>query len=132
MSIQTGEGPIRIDPDDAQFSYRGQRIAIKMRDMGTPYILACRQMPDGSWNGELELTDMVWINDGQSPEKSLAAAGSAAEFVRRVVLPPLNAWLATLWPPGDAPVAALEQINAALQGLRFVAQPDGTVTASLP
>lgn len=130
-AIQLGDGPIRIDPDDKQFAHRGTRIAIKIRDLGTPFILACRQMPDSSWTGEAELTDMTWLNDGQSPDKSLADYGNADEFVRKVVLPPLNAWLATVWAADGTAATALEQIQAALQNIRFAVGPDGTVTATL-
>lgn len=139
MSIQVEEGPIRIDIDDPQFSYRGKRIAIKIRQMMWPVVLGCEQQTDGSWEAGADLTDDLFASDppggGDPVQYAIAQHGSAAGFVRAVVVPRLNKWLGDVWPPvapDDVPAdAPLQTIQAALFGIRFVAQADGTVTATL-
>lgn len=139
MSIQTTEGPIRVDADDARFSYRGTTIALKMRRLLWPVLLGVRQGPDGSWEVDVDLTDDLFASDapggGDAVAYWLQQHGGAMGFVRDVVMPRLQAWLADVWPPAapdDVPAdAPLQKIQAALFGIKFVAHADGTVTATL-
>jgi len=134
MSIQTGDGPIRIDPDDAQLTYRGKTIALNVRSLMWPVILGCVKQSDGSWQVGADLTGDLFASDVAGQPDAVAYwvqhHGGGMGFVRAVVLPRLNAWLAELFPKSDAPVLPLEQINSALSAVRFLPQTDGTLIAS--
>ena len=128
MGIQTGSGPIRIDPDDLQITHRGKSVAVKIRSMSWPQVLAC--VNDGSgWKVATDLTGDLFSTDvpGGGDVVAYHLAGDPAGFVRRVIVPNLNAWLATVWTPTGEPVVPLEQLQRAINGLRFVVRTDGTV-----
>jgi len=132
MAIQTTEGPIRIDPDDLQFTYRGKTIALKVRVSVWPVLLGCVQQSDGTWVAEADLTGDLFSSDvpggGDPVAYHLAQkGGDPVRFIREVVLPKLNEWLRLLFRANGAPVPPLEQITVALAGVRFVPQPDGTL-----
>ena len=137
MAIQTGEGLIRIDPDDLQFTHRGRTIAVKIRSLMWPVIVGCVKQSDGTWEVSTDLTGDLFLDDVVGQPDVVAywvqKHGGPMGFVRAVVLPKLNAWLLTLFPKSDAPIPTatpLEQIQGALQGIRFLPQPDGTLIAS--
>lgn len=125
--IQTGTGPIRIDSDDAQITYAGKTVALKVRDFGggAAYILGCTL--DGS---EWKAFEAFAFDDGMTPENQESKYGSAVEFVRQFMIPKINAWLLTVYPSGTTSTA-LERIASALAGVTFTPQTDGTLKASI-
>jgi hypothetical protein len=135
MSIQTGGGPIRIDPDDAQMTYRGKTFAIKVRALSWVVIIGCLRQADGTWTSEFDLTDDMFGSDvpGQPDPVAywIAHFGGADGFVREVIVPRLNTWLALLFPASDQPLTPLEQVQVVLSGIKFKPQPDGTLNASV-
>ena len=141
MAIQTGEGPVRIDADDAKFKHRGKTIALKMRVIMWPVMMGYELQGDGSWEAGVDLTDDLFASDppggGDAVAYWVAHHGGPMGFVRTVVRPRLQAWLDTVWPPisgpGDLPPSgeAEQQLAAALGSVRFVAMPNGTVVASM-
>jgi len=135
VSIQTGSGPIRIDPDDAQFTFRGKTLAIKIRAVSWASILGCIKQADGTWTAAADLTDDLFGSDVFGEDDVVAhwlnKHGGAVGFVRAVVLPHLNAWLAGLFPAGEVTLTPLEQVQFALGGIKFSPQADGTLTASI-
>lgn len=133
MSIQTGEGPLRIDADDLQLEHRGKHIAVKIRVMSWPAIVGCVKGPAG-WEAVTDLTGDLFANDlpdGADPvAHAIEQHGGAREFVAAVILPRLNVWLATVYPPVGTPNdAPLELVQSAITGLRLVVHADGTVSA---
>ena len=130
MSIQTGSGDLRIDPDDLQLTHRGKTVAVKIRVLDVPYVIGCIKAPDGRWEGGPFLDDETFVNSGITPETEVAKYGSAKEWVRVIVLPRLQAWLDALFPPSGTPLTALELIAVEVAGLRLTPQADGTVKAS--
>ena len=130
MSIQTGSGDLRIDADDLQLTHRGKTIAVKVRVLDAPYVVACVKRPDGKWDSATLLCDETFVNSGITPETEVAKYGSAEEWVRVIVLTRLRAWLDALFPPSGTPLTALELIAVEVAGLRLTPQADGTVKAS--
>lgn len=130
MSIQTGSGDLRIDPDDLQLTHRGKTIALKVRVFDVPFVLGCLKGSDGKWTAQTTLCDDTFVNSGITPETEVAKYGSAKEWVRVIVLPRLRAWLDALFPPSGTPLTALELIAVEVAGLRLTPQADGTVKAS--
>lgn len=131
MPVQTSAGNLQILANDLQITHRGKTIAIKIRDMGYPVIIGCERQADGSWRGTQMLYE-EWANSGVTPESDIAKHGNAVNFVRNVLRPAINAWLARLFPAISAPApapsgSAIEQIDAAVLGLKFVAGADGTL-----
>lgn len=127
--IQTGTGPIRVDADDPQFTHRGKTVAVKIRSIAWPQVLGVVKEGDG-WKVSADLTGDLFSSDapgGGDPVAHYMKDGADA-FVRSVILPRLNEWLATEFAPGGL-MTPLEQLQAALLGVRFVMQPDGTVRA---
>lgn len=135
MSIQTGTGELRIDADDAQFTYRGKTIAIKIRALTWPVILGCKKNDDGTWSVVADMTDDLFSSDvighPDAVKYWVDKHGGGKGFVGAVVMSRLNAWLAIEFPETAAPLTALEEIQSALMGIRFVPQADGTLKASL-
>lgn len=131
MSIQTGSGDLRIDADDLQLTHRGKTIAVKVRVLDAPYVVACVKRPDGKWDSATLLCDETFVNSGITPETEVAKYGTAREWVRQIVLPRLQAWLDQLFPASDKAPSALEQIAAEVAGLRLKVQPNGTVRAEM-
>lgn len=133
MTIQTGEGPIRVDPDDLQINYRGKTIAVKVRSLIWPVVLGVQRMSDGTWQVGADLTDDLFGSDVPGEPDPVAywlkKHGGGMGFVQNIILPRLNAWLTTVYPATDTPAAPLDQLQAALAGVRFVPQPDGTLQA---
>lgn len=130
MSIQTGSGDLRIDPDDLQLTHRGKSVAVKVRLFEVPYIIGCLKGSDGKWEAQAMLDDETFVNTGVTPETEIARVGSAREWVRQIVLPRLQAWLDTIFKPSGTPLTALELIAVEVAGLRLTPQADGTVKAS--
>lgn len=130
MSIQTGSGDLRIDPDDLQLTHRGKTIAVKVRLFDVPYIVGCIKGSDGKWEAQAMLDDETFSNTGTTPETEIARVGSAREWVRQIVLPRLQDWLNTIYKPSGTPLSALELIAVEVAGLRLQVQTDGTVKAS--
>lgn len=129
MSIQTGGGNLRVDPDDAQFTHRGKSIAIKVRDFGnaTIVVIGCL-LVDGAWIGAANLFEMDDVN---TPASVIAKYGSADGFLRQRVAGPLNDWLTTLFAADGAPMTDLELIAATLSGtVKWLPQADGTLKAA--
>jgi hypothetical protein len=130
MSIQTEGGELTVDSNDFQFDHLGKTVAIVTRgDLIAPHILGAVRQPNGTWQAMVTLYE--WLSDGTSPEKSVADNGGAIGFVRNVILPPANAWLAEMFKPAGAPLSALEQIDFALFGMRVQKNSDGTVQLSI-
>ena len=134
MAIQNGGGPLRIDSDDLQLTHRGKTIAVKIRNIAWPQVLGCSKQADGSWKADIDLTGDLFSSDvpGGGDPVAYHMAGEPDAFVRTVVLPNLNAWLATLWAPtseGSANVTPLEQLQASILRLRLVVRADGTVVS---
>lgn len=140
MAIQTGTGALRIDADDPQITHRGKTVAIKIRVISWPVVIGC--VNDGAgWKAGPDLTGDLFSSDvpGGGDPVAYHMAGDPLGFVRNVILPNLNAWLATVWTPqapnaggGGSPapaVAPIEQLQSALGMIRFVVKPDGTVKA---
>jgi hypothetical protein len=133
MSIQTGEGPLRIDADDLQLEHRGKHIAVKIRVMSWPVIVGCVKRGTG-WEADVNLTDDLFANDlpdGSDPvAHAIEQHGGAQAFVAAVVIPRLSAWLLKVFPPVGKPNdAPLELVQWAISGLRLVVHADGTVSA---
>ena len=146
MGIQVTSGPIVVDADDVQFTHRGRTIAIKLRESMWLNVLGCVRQPDGSWKVETDLTGDLFSSDppgggdvvgGWVKDKG---NGDMLTFIRNVILPRLNAWLATLFPPqtttAPAPAPAptgtpTQQLHQSLRGLKFVTAADGTVKAQI-
>ena len=77
------------------------------------------------WNGTPEDAVRCWCQQ----------LGGVAAFIRDVVLPRLNAWLLVEYPPiaGSPPAAqqtTVQQLDAAIGGIKLTVQADGTVTAT--
>lgn len=132
-TLQVDSEWLRIDDNDPQTMHGGISIAVKARYLGYLHILLAEKQSDGKWTGVADLTGELFANDpGPSPESVIAQYGSAVEFVRKVVVPNLNAALLRRFPPSGTPLTPEQQIDAALRLLRFVPQPDGTLVANLP
>jgi len=129
MSVQSGGGPLRIDPDDAQVSYRGVTLAVKLRIVAWAQVIGCIKNSDGSWTSKIDLTGDLFASDPWDCAYAIEHYGSAEVFVREVVMPRLNEWLAVLFAPGAVP--AEDQIATVLGSIKFAPQPDGTLTASM-
>lgn len=129
MGVQTGGGPLRIDPDDAQITYRGVTLAVKLRIVAWAQIIGCIRNPDGSWTSKIDLTGDLFASDPWTPAHAIDQYGSADVFVQDVVIPRLNDWLAVLFAPGVVPPE--DQIATVLGSIKFAAKPDGTLTASM-
>lgn len=135
MSIQVGEGPLRIDADDLQLNHRGVTIAVKIRSLAWPNIIGCIKRA-GGWEATVDLTGDLFVNDvpggGDPVAHALDQHGGAAAFVAAVVIPRLNAWLAQVYPQTGATNATpLDLVQSAISGLRLVVHADGTVSAQV-
>lgn len=130
MSIQTGAGPIRVDADDLQITYRGVTLAVKVRIVSWAQIIGCIKQSDGSWQSKVDLTGDLFSSDPWTLDYAVEHYGSARAFVAEIVMPRLNAWLAVLFTPGQ--VSPADQVAAALSGIKLTPQPDGTLLATLP
>lgn len=139
MAIQTGPGNLRIDADDPQITHRGKTVAIKTRVISWPVVIGCVNDGNG-WKVGPDLTGDLFSTDvpGGGDPVAYHMAGDPLKFVRNVILPNLNAWLATVWTPQaqtggtGAPVPdvkPIDQLQYALGLIRFVVKPDGTVKA---
>lgn len=138
MAIQTGEGPISITPSDLQFTHRGKKVAIKIRKLSWPVLIACLDEGSG-WKADTILED--WADDPNPVLRTVN--GDTMKWVRETLIPKINAWLLKVFPPivsgGTTPTTtapktddeALAQIDAALGTLKFVAAADGTVKVTL-
>jgi hypothetical protein len=135
MSIQIGGGPIRVDSDDPQITYRGKTLAVKVRVLSWAVILGCLQQADGSWVADADLTGELFVSDVEGQSDAVAYwidyYNGPAGFVSTVVLPRLNDWLARLFPAGEVTLTPLEQVQVVLGTIKFTPQPDGTLKASV-
>jgi hypothetical protein len=121
MSIQYGPGPVAIAPDDVQITHRGMSVALKLREISAGFqVLMLHTKTSGDWDGGREL---IGFDDGTFSVQALAA--DLARFIREV-LRRVNDILAQLFTP-QGEQTDMEKLDAALRGLRFVPQPDGTL-----
>jgi hypothetical protein len=135
MTVITS-GAITVGPKDLQVSYRGAQIAIKVRaDFGI--IVAC-ELINGAWQGVRDLIMFDMDNVG-SVETELAKAGGAVAWVKTVLVPLINAWLAERFKPvaapapGPAPAPSGDpyvDIDAAIFALKWLPAADGTLKVS--
>lgn len=142
MAVQTKSGPIVVDADDLQFTHRGKTIAVKVRKVSWVNVLGVVKQDDGSWKVECDLTDDLFSSDppnggdevgGWVQEK---AGGDMVKFVRDIIIPRLNAWLAKLFPPvvtqpGTPTGTPVQQLQTVIGGIKFTTAADGTVKASI-
>jgi hypothetical protein len=136
MTIQSTPGPIEIRPEDLQLSHRGIKVAFKIRVIAWPVLMACVD-EGGGWKVDMLLED--WADDPNPVLRSVN--GDTMNWIKTVLIPKMNAWLAKIFPPmantPSAPTApstapktdeeALVQIDKALASLKFSVKADGTV-----
>ena len=130
MSIHTA-GTLAPTPDDFQTTHQGVPIMVKCIDWGNNGmpVIGLVEKKAGGWeviNLLMEFDDVV------TPEKSTAAAGGTAAWIKTVLLPRLNAALAvrfkaggTVTPPAGGSLADIDKQIGVL--LRWAPQTDGTL-----
>ena len=123
MTVITS-GQLTVGPDDFQFTFRGKSVAIKVRsDFGV--VVGCLLGPSG-WAGAHELFMFDQGSVGTVTDE-LAKAGGAMNWVRTILVPRINAWLAELFPPlAEQPADPWQQLDAAIFRLRLQINDDGT------
>jgi hypothetical protein len=132
MTVTT-QGAITVGAGDFRTTHRGTEIAIKVRsDFGC--IVGC-ELVGGEWQAVENLLFFDQDNIG-TVDSEIAKAGSASVWVKTVLVPLINTWLAARFKPAAAPTPApapipssdpYAQIDAAIFALKWLPAADGTI-----
>ena len=134
MTVRTG-GYVAFGPGDFVRTDRGITWGIKctvMADSGVEFISIFSRNNDGTWNAEATIDDGFDLRTAEYPD--------VIDWFLNVLLPKLNAWLASKFPaltggiapPTPAALTRLEQADLLINTRLSITQnPDGTLTASL-
>ena len=140
MSVHT-TGPLQVTADDLQITHRNRTIAIKVIDWGvsTPF-LAVVERKNSAWVADYIVRSFDDRNDGipgAMYEKEIAEDGGVLNWIKKRLIPEINATLAIMFPPGVTPPptgdlpATLVGIDAGLQSLKWAPQADGTLRVTV-
>lgn len=128
-------GELTLTGTDFKTVHRGVEIGVKCFAWGggIPAIAMVERMP----NGKYEATSVLFefSDSPYTPAELTAAAGGVVQWIKTVLLPKINAALASRFPPDGAPADAgsIEDIDAQLGAvLRWAPQADGTLQVTAP
>jgi hypothetical protein len=126
MGVQYGGTSIKMDQDDAQITFKGRTIGIKVRDFnGMGYIFGV-ELKNGVWENVSPF--FAEFDDLYTPKKAIEQHGNALSYVKNVLVTPINEWLLTMFPSSPATLSPIDEISNVLGGfLKWVPQPNGTL-----
>lgn len=134
-------GPIKPQPDDLRVVHRGREIMLKVIDNGMSIpVLAICEFKDGAWAANWIAREFSDRNDGipgMQHEKEIAEDGGVLEWVRKRIVPAINATLKAMFLPSTEPPppdpdeplpVSLDGIDRGLQlAIKWAPQSDGTL-----
>lgn len=133
-------GPIKPQPDDLRIAHRGREVMLKIIDNGMSIpVLAVCELKDGVWIAGWIAWEFSDRNDGvpgMQHEKDIAEDGGVIPWVKKRVLPAINATLAMMFlPSAEPPPDPDEPLPVTLDGidrgltsvLKWAPQSDGTL-----
>jgi hypothetical protein len=133
-------GPIKPAADDLRIVHRGREVMLKIIDWGntSPFLAVC-ELKGTAWAADYIAVTFDDRSDGvpgMQYEKEIAEDGGVIQWIKKRIVPAINATLALMFlpsaeqpptDPGDLPVT-LDGIDRGLQAvIRWAPQPDGTL-----
>lgn len=142
MSVHRS-GPLTVTPNDLQTTHAGRHVALKLVawDTASPKLVVVERK-GAVWEANFVVQEFDDRNDGVPGyryEAEIEEDGGVVNWIKKRILPLVNATLARMFlpstepppPPGDLPVT-LDGIDAGLHAtLRWAPKSDGTLQVEL-